>query len=189
MEKIIKFPFKKKTAPVVQNPSKADKPSLDEQFRNMSQQSHVHLQEGNLSLYACDLYNLSEIDRKEKRYDRQLHSLTISAYIHLSGIGRLDQYAYWKNGDFSIVEPQPLLPPAVIRSIRLCIKRLSMSIEQYRAFYLDTITLTLTPAHVFGIEKSLDIICTYLENNDEKANKMIVSGTKKFITEHSSKKR
>lgn len=173
----------------MQNPPKADKPSLDEQFHNISRQSHAHLQEGNLGLYACDLYNLSEIDRKEKRYDRQLHSLTISAYIHLSGIGRLEQYAYWKDGDFSIVEPQPLLPPAVIRSLRLCIKRLNMSIEQYRAFFLDNIALTLTPAHVFGIEKTLDIVCAYLENNDEKANKMVVNGTKKFIKEHSSKGR
>jgi len=187
--KIIKFPFKKKIAPAVQSPPKAGNPSLDEQFRKISQRSHAHLQEGNLGLYACDLYSLSEIDRKEKRYDKQLHALTISAYIHLSGIGTLEDYAYWKNGDFSIAEPMPILPPAVIRSLRLCIKRLNMSIEQYRDFYFDNIALTLTPAHVFGLEKTIDIICTYLENNDEKAEKMITNGTKKFIKEHSSKRR
>ena len=189
MGKIIKFPFKKKLAPAIQTSPKTEKPSLDEQFRNISQRSHAHLQGGNLGLYACDLYNLSEIDRKEKRYDKQLHTLTLSAYIHLSGIGTLEDYAYWKNGDFSIAEPMPILPPAVIRSLRLCIKRLNMSIEQYRNFYFDNITPTLTPTHVFGIEKTLDIICTYLENNEEKANKMITNGTKKFIKEYSSKRR
>lgn len=189
MGKIIKFPFKKKAAPTTQNTPKADKPSLDEQFRNVSQQSHSHLQEGNLGLYACDLYSLSEINRKEKMYDKQLHSLTLSAYIHLSGIGTLEDYAYWKDGDFSIVEPQPLLPPAVIRSLDVCIKRLSMSIEQYKELYFSIVTPTLTPAHVFGIEKSLDIICTYLQGNHEKADKMVASSTKKFIKELSSKRR
>lgn len=189
MGKIIKFPFKNKATPTTQNTPKADKPSLDEQFRNISQQSHSHLQEGNLGLYACDLYSLSEINRKEKMYDKQLHSLTLSAYIHLSGIGTLEDYTYWKNGDFSIVEPQPLLPPAVMRSLRICIKRLNMSIEQYREFFLGIITPTLTPAHVFGIEKTLDIICAYLEDKDEKANKLVASGTKKFIKEHSSRGR
>lgn len=183
MAKIIKFPFKKKTT------AKTDKPNLDEQFRNLSQQSHAHLQEGNLGLYACDLYSLSEINRKEKMYDKQLHSLTISAYFHLSGIGTLKEYAYWKNGDFSITEPMPILPPAVIRSLRICIKRLNMSIEQYRELYLGIIKPTLTPAHVFGIEKTFDIICTYLEDEHEKADKMVASGTKKFIREHSSRGR
>lgn len=189
MGKIIKFPFKKKATPTTQSTPKTDKPSLDEQFHNISRQSHVHLQEGNLGLYACDLYTLSEINRKEKMYDKQLHSLTLSAYIHLSGIGTLEEYTYWKDGDFSIAEPQPLLPPAVIRSLRLCIKRLNMSIEQYREFYIDTITTTLTPAHVFGVRKTLDIICAYIEDNSEKADKMVASGTRKFIKEHSSKRR
>lgn len=189
MGKIIKFPFKKKITPTVQNSPKAEKPSLDEQFRDISQRSHAHLQEGNLGLYACDLYNLSEIDRKEKRYDKQLHALTISAYFHLSGIDTLEDYEYWKNGDFSIIKPMPILPPAVIRSLRLCVKRLNMSIEQYRDFYFDNIEPDLISVHVFGIDKSLDIICAYLENDGEKANKMIANGKEIFIKEYSSKRR
>lgn len=189
MGKIIKFPFKKNIAPTTQNALKADKPSLDEQFYNISRQSHMHLQEGSLGLYACDLYSMSEINRKEKMYDKQLHLLTLSAYTHLSGIDTLDEYTYWKNGDFSIVEPNPLLPPAIIRSLRLCIKRLNMSIDEYRNFYVDTITPTLTPAHVFGVRKTLDIICAYMEGDIEKADKMVANGTKKFIKEHSSKRR
>lgn len=138
----------------------------------------MHLQEGSLGLYACDLYSMSEINRKEKMYDKQLHLLTLSAYTHLSGIDTLDEYTYWKNGDFSIVEPHPLLPPAIIRSLRLCIKRLNMSIDEYRNFYVDTITPTLTPAHVFGVRKTLDIICAYMEGDIEKADKMVANGTK-----------
>jgi len=186
---IIKFPFKKKTAKNIQETPKSDKPSLDEQFRNISQQSHIHLQKGELGLYACDLYSLSEINRKEKAYDKQLHSLIISAYIHLSGVDNLNSYSHWKAGDFSVTEPMPLLPPAVIRSTKVCLKRLEMSLEQYKELYFSIVTPTLTPAHVFGIEKSLDIICTYLQDNHEKADKMVASGTKKFIKELSSKRR
>lgn len=189
MGKIIKFSLKTKELSNIQNTPKTNKPNFDEQFRNISQQSHMHLQKGALGLYACDLYSLSEINRKEKMYDKQLHSLTLSAYIHLSGIDTLEEYSYWKNGDFSITKPQPILPPAIIRSIGTCIKRLNMSIEQYRELFLSVITPTLTPAHVFGIKKTLDIICTYLSGNNEKADKMVVSGTKKFIEELSSKGR
>lgn len=189
MCEIIKFPFKKKKTETIQETPKTDKPSLDEQFRNISQQSHVHLQKGELGLYACDLYSLSEINRKEKAYDKQLHSLIISAYIHLSGVIDLSSYSYWKNGDFSVAEPMPLLPPAVIRSTKVCLKRLKMSLEQYKELYRNVISPTLTPTHVFGIEKSLDIICTYLQDNHEKADKMVASGTKKFIKELSEKRR
>ena len=83
----------------------------------------------------------------------------------------------------------PILPPAVIRSLRLCVKRLNMSIEQYRDFYFDNIEPDLISVHVFGIDKSLDIICAYLENDDEKANKMIANGKEIFIKEYSSKRR
>ena len=64
-----------------------------------------------------------------------------------------------------------------------------MSLEQYKELYRNVVSPTLTPAHVFGIEKSLDIICTYLQDNHEKADKMVTSGTKKFIKELSAKRR
>lgn len=189
MEKIINFPFKRKAVPATEYIQKTEKPSLDEQFRGISQQSHVNLQKGNFGMYACDLYQLSEINRKEKMYDKQIYMLTLSAYMHLSGINTLEDYSYWKNGDFSIAKPQPFLPPAVRRSLRICAKRLNMSIEQYRQFYIDVITPTLTPSHVFGVEKTLDIICAYLEDNSEKADRMVANGIKKFIKEYSSKRR
>ena len=63
-----------------------------------------------------------------------------------------------------------------------------MSIEQYRKLYLDIITSTLTPVHVFGINKTLDIICLYLEDNNTKADKLVSDGTKKFIEEFSLKR-
>jgi hypothetical protein len=120
-------------------------------------------------------------------YEKQLHSLVLSAYIHLSGVNTLEDYSYWKNGDFSIIGPSPLLPPAVIKSTNTCIKRLNMSIEQYKELYLSIITPTLTPAHVFGKEKTLDIICTYLDGQSEKADKMVASGIQKFKKELFSK--
>lgn len=185
MGKIIKFPFKKSAISIQKEPS-ANKPSLDEHFCNISQQSHKHLRQGNLGLYACDVYSLSEINRKEKQYDKQLHSLSIAAYIHLSGISTLEEYSYWKDGDFSLAEPQPILPPAVIRSLKLCIKRCNMSIEQYKEFFLEIVDTTLTPTHVFGVNGTLEIVCTYLDGNTEKADKMVNNGAKKFIHEHST---
>jgi hypothetical protein len=83
VRKIIKFPFKKKNIQSQMNYPKTDSRGLDERFRKISQQSHNHLQKGELGLYACDLYSLSEINRKEKMYEKQLHSLVLSAYIHL----------------------------------------------------------------------------------------------------------
>lgn len=90
---------------------KRPKPTLDEQWQNISRQSQTHLKQGDLGLYACDLYSLSEIYRKEAHYNDQMNLLILSAYIHLSGISTIEEYNYWKNGDFSVVKPMPLLPP------------------------------------------------------------------------------
>lgn len=100
----------------------------------------------------------------------------------------MEDYSYWKDGDFSIIKPNPLLPPAVIYSTKVCVKRLGMTLEQFKELYRNVVTPTLTPAHVFGIEKTLDIICAYLQDNHEKANQMVTSGTKKFIREFSQKR-
>lgn len=185
---IINFPFRKKTISEPLNTSAKNKPSLDEQFYRLSQQSHTHLQQGKLGLYACDLYSMSEINRKEKDYNKQLHTLIISSYIHLSGVDDLEGYSYWKDGDFSITKPHPLLPPAVIYSTKVCVKRLEITLEQFKELYRNVVAPTLTPVHVFGIEKTLDILCAYLQDNHEKANKMVASGTKKFIKEFSQKR-
>lgn len=163
--------------------------SQDKLFYDLSKQSQDHLRQGKLGMYACDLYSMSEVNRKEKMYDKQLYSLTISAYIHLSGVDTLEDYSYWKNGDFSVTRPRPLLPPAVVRNLSTCTKKLSMSIEQYEEFYFDVIEPTLTPAHVFGIKGTWDIIHAYLNGEDQKAEKLIAGGTKKFIKDLSRKGR
>ncbi|MCM1235827.1 MAG: hypothetical protein NC489_37520 [Ruminococcus flavefaciens] len=168
---------------------KRPKPTLDEQWQNISRQSQTHLKHGDLGLYACDLFSLSEIRRKEAHYDDQMKLLILSAYIHLSGISTITEYNYWKDGDFSVTEPMPLLPPAVIRSTKSCIKRLGIDLEQYRESYRRNVSPTLTPEHIFGIEKSLNIICTYLDGDNERADKMVETGTKKYIKEHSIKRR
>lgn len=74
MTEIIKLPFKKKETRTTQEVPKTDKHSLDEQFHNISQKSHIHLQKGELGLYACDLYSMSELIGKR--------NLTTSNYIH-----------------------------------------------------------------------------------------------------------
>ena len=168
---------------------KRPKPTLDEQWQNISRQSQTHLKQGDLGLYACDLYSLSEIYRKEAHYNDQMNLLILSAYIHLSGISTIEEYNYWKNGDFSVVKPMPLLPPDVIRSTKSCIKKLGIDLEQYKKLYRETVSPTITPTHILGMKKSLEIICTYLCEDSEKADRMVENGTKKYIKEHSIKRR
>lgn len=167
---------------------RTEKEKLNADFKYYSQQVKLHLSEGNLGLYACDLYNLSQIHCKEKHYSDQLHLLILSAYIHLSGVDTLEDYNYWKDGDFSIIKPIPLLPPAVIRSTQKCMKCLEIDLDEYKKLFKKYICINLTPAHVFGIEKSLEIICSYLDGDYEKADKIVLNETKKYIKDFSAKK-
>lgn len=156
---------------------------LNEESIKLSKNIQVHLRSGNLGLYACDLYSLSEILRKEKRYKGQLEVLIDSAYIHLSGVNIVSEYFCIKENGFKIAKPHPCLPPAVIRSTGIVLKRLDMTLEDYKTLYRSKVDVRMTPDHVFGLEKSLEIICEYLNGNQEKADKMIKQGVKKFIAE------
>lgn len=134
-----------------------------------------------MGLYACDLYALSEIDRKEQRYDDQMKKLMISAYIHLSGTEEFANYQFTKEID----SVYPLLPPAVTRATKVAMKRLAMDIPAYSERFPQTINPTLTPLHLYGVEGALDIICLFLADEPEKAEKKIRSGAKKYIATHS----
>lgn len=161
---------------------KTEKEKLNFQFKECSKNVQKHLQEGNLGLYACDLYSMSEIYRKEHCYNDQLQTLMESAYIHLSGIGTIKDFNTALSSNFKHFDLDPILPPAVIRGIERAIKSLNMNISSFQNRYRENIDLSLTPAHIFGVDKSLEIICLYLEGNSEKAEKEIEKGTKKFMS-------
>lgn len=164
---------------------KKPKPSMDEQWQNISKQSQQHLQEGKIGLYACDLYSLSEIDRKEKRYNDQMKKLMISAYIHLSGTDEFAKYQFLMKSGTKDKMLCPLLPPAVIKSTTIAMKRLNMDIASYQERFRQTIKPTMTPIHIYGLEGALEIICLYLNDKSEKAEKEIRNGVKKYIANHS----
>lgn len=158
---------------------KKSKPTLDEQWQNITKQSQEHLQSGRIGLYACDLYDFSEIDRKEKRYNDQIKMLMISAYIHLSAAESIRAFKEYGK-DLGITEP--FLPSAVIRSTNTAMKRLNWSMQDYRGSFMNTIEASMVPAHLFSIKDCLDIICLYLEGSEGEAEKKIRSGTKKYIS-------
>lgn len=62
----------------------------------------------------------------------------------------------------------------------MAMKNLNMDISLFKIRYKEVIDETLTPIHVFGVDKSLEIICLYLEDNTEKAEKEMEQGIKKF---------
>lgn len=161
-----------------EKPSKGNKVSLDEQWKDITKQSQENLKNGNLGLYACNLFALSEIDRKEKRYLDQLKKLVISSYIHLSEAESIIDHLNYGE-DIEILTP--ILPPAVIRSSKTVLKRLNWSIENYKEFFLEIIDTSLTPIHLFSIKDCLDIICLYLEDKDDIAQKKINKGKKLFM--------
>lgn len=163
------------------NLPKTEQEKLNYQFMEYSKNVQKHLQEGNLGLYACDLYSMSEVYRKEHCYNDQLQVLMESAYIHLSGIETLKDFYSAVSNHFKYSGLHPMVPPAVIQGIERALKSLNMDIPTFRTRFKENIDLTLTPAHIFGIDKSLEIICLYLEGNSKKAEKEIENGTKKFI--------
>lgn len=161
---------------------KTEQEQLNLQFMECSKNVQKHLQEGNLGLYACDLYSMSEIYRKEHCYNDQLQTLMESAYIHLSGIDTLESFNTALSSQFKYVKLHPILPPAVIRGIENAIKNLKIDIPSFQIIFKEKIDSTMTPAHIFGVDKSLEIICLYLEGNSEKADKEIEKGTKIFMS-------
>lgn len=170
------------------NPSptkKNAKPTLDEQWQSITKRSQEHLKSGKLGLYACDLYDFSEIDRKEKRYNDQIMKLMISAYIHLSGAEEFQNYQQLKSIDKKSEILYPVLPPAVIRATGVAMKRLDMELSIYKNLFKQTINPTMTPIHLYGIDGALEIICLYLTDKPDKAEKKIRSGAKKYVTAHS----
>lgn len=158
---------------------------LNSKFRNYGELARTHLQEGNLGLYACDLYSMSEIYGKKQRYEDQLETLIMSAYVHLSGIDKIYDFNLAKSGHFKYAEPDPLLPPAVIRDTEKVMKVLNMNISTYQIVFKETITPALTPDHIFGIDKSLEIICLYLTGESKKAEEVIEQGTQEYISRYS----
>lgn len=164
---------------------KKPKPTLDEQWKYITKCSQEHLKDGRLGLYACDLYSFSEIDRKEKRYNDQIKKLMISAYIHLSGTEEFQNYQQLKSIYKKSKMLYPVLPPAVIRSTSVAMKRLDMELSAYKEQFKQTINPTITPIHLYGIDDTLEIICLYLTDKPEKAEKKIRSGAKKYIATHS----
>jgi hypothetical protein len=157
-----------------------EKPTLDEQWKKISQKSQQHLRDGKLGLYACDLYDLSEIIRKEKRYNYQLELLMMSAYIHLSGVEEFTSYQMLKD---HLGMRSPILPPAVIRATGIAIRRLNMDIPAYKTLFRQVIDTTMTPTHLYGIEGTIEIICLYLNNEPKKAEEKIKIGTKEYISD------
>ncbi len=162
------------------NLPKSEQEKLNFQFMEYGKNIQKHLQEGNLGLYACDLYSISEVYRKEHCYNDQLKVLMESAYIHLSGIGLIKDFNIALSNNFKHIGLDPILPPAVIRGIKMAMKNLNMDISLFKIRYKEVIDETLTPIHVFGVDKSLEIICLYLEDNTEKAEKEMEQGIKKF---------
>lgn len=165
-------------------PSDHKKPilTLDEQWQNITKQSQEHMRDGRIGLYACDLYDFSEIDRKEKRYNDQMKMLMISAYTHLSAAESIRAFHQYGK-DLGITEP--MLPPAVVNATNTAIKRLDWSMQDYRNSFMSTIETTMVPIHLFSVKDCLDIICLYLDGNSDKAEKKIRSGVKKYISSHS----
>lgn len=164
------------------NLPKTEQEKLDYQFKECSNNVQKHLLEGNLGLYACDLYSMSEVYRKEHCYNDQLQVLMESAYIHLSGIEIVKEFYSAVSDHFKYSGLHPMVPPAVIRGIDKAMKNLNMDIPSFQTRFKKNIDSTLTPAHIFGVDKSLEIICLYLEGNSEKADKEIEKGKKKFIS-------
>lgn len=163
--------------------AKRPKPSLDERWKSISNDIQIHLQEGRYGLYACDMYSLSEIDRKEKRYNDQLHKLMISAYIHISGVEEFNSFSMLRDSGIRNMET-PLLPPAVIRSTDVVMKRLNMDIEEYKQIFVQTVKESMTPFHVYGVNGTLKIICLYLNDEPQKAEKELAAGAKKYAKTH-----
>lgn len=161
------------------------KQSLNEQWQKISEQIQKHLQDGKIGLYACDLYSLSEIDGKEKRYNDQMNKLIVSAYIHLSGTEEFLNYQQTNQGGFATDILYPILPPAVIRDTKTTMKRLNMDISAYQNLFLQTIEPTMTPIHLYGVDGALKIISLYLNDEPEKAEKEIKRSVKKYIASHS----
>lgn len=124
---------------------------------------------------------MSEIFRKEKKYQSQLELLSIIAYIDLSGFDTIESYLFAKQEHFKFIKPLPMVAPAIIRNVNAALKQLNWDISNYKAYFNDTITASLTPAHVFGIEKSLEIICAYLEGNEQRGERLLKSGVRNFM--------
>lgn len=159
---------------------------LNIQFMSLSKKVQQHSRNGQIGLYACDLYSMSEIHRKEEHYNDQLTLLILSAYYHLSGIGNLEDYKLTlSNCRLGITPtlPPPILPPAVIRETQKALERLRLNIDDYRKKYYEEITISLIPMHILGTDKCLDVICLYLTGNSNKAEKEIKTCVEQFCSE------
>jgi len=157
---------------------KRPKMTLDEQWKVLTEQSQEHMKSGQVGMYACDLYHLSKIDRKEKRYNDQMKKLMISAYIHLS---EAESILTLRELGREIGLVEPILPPAVIRDTITAMNRLNWSIEDYRTSFLETVRENMVPAHIFSINDCLDLICFYLEGDYEMVKKKIKKGMKECL--------
>ncbi len=157
--------------------------SNDAKYHALSKKTQEHLKAGNLGLYRNDLFEMSEILRKEGRYDSQLQLLVTIFYIDMCGFSDLDTYQLAKQDCYKFLKPSPFIAPRIANNIRICAKRLSLSGEQLHNFFLQNLSESMVPVHIFTIEECYTALQLYLQDDEKKqsAKTFIDKKVKDFI--------
>lgn len=150
-------------------------------FMELSHASHESLQKGEYGEYRNSLFSMSEILRKEKKYQDQLKLLLLVFYIDLAGYSSLEQCKFMldESFDFPFFPITPIIAPGISRNIRIAADRLSMDFKSVISYYRTIVSDSMLPAHLYSVKESEKFLKICLSDGVDSAN-LLIKKRKKF---------
>lgn len=140
-----------------------------------------NLKNGNIGFARNNLFSMCEILEKESRLKAALSRYFYICYLDLDGFDSVEAYQLALRDHFKLIKPNPFLAPGVINRMSSISKKLNMSGNKLRSFFLKDDLSQNIVAKIFTQEEAADIVINAMENGIDSVYKDLKKSLEHFI--------